>query len=77
MTIHEGCRVTVTDLISALAAGTSIPRVLEAHALPAGLRILSVFIPPGNEAWERLFCTGICLPSGTALTDGDLERIPP
>jgi pyridoxal phosphate-dependent aminotransferase EpsN len=77
MTIHEGCRVTVTDLISALA-----DRDIESRAFWKPMHCQPVFASypfyPHREnesVGERLFCTGICLPSGTALTDGDLERI--
>ena len=29
----------------------------------------------GGEVCEDLFDRGLCLPSGSSLTDGDLERI--
>jgi hypothetical protein len=29
----------------------------------------------GNGTSERLFGTGLCLPSGPALTDGDIQRV--
>ncbi len=29
----------------------------------------------GGEVAERLFETGLCLPSGTAMTEGDLDRV--
>jgi dTDP-4-amino-4,6-dideoxygalactose transaminase len=29
----------------------------------------------GGEVAEDLFERGLCLPSGTAMTDGDLERV--
>ena len=32
-------------------------------------------MPRGGEVSEYLFETGLCLPSGTQMTDEDLERI--
>jgi dTDP-4-amino-4,6-dideoxygalactose transaminase len=29
----------------------------------------------GGRVSERLFCLGLCLPSGTAMTDSDIERV--
>ena len=29
----------------------------------------------GDEVAEDLFNRGLCLPSGTAMTDGDLDRV--
>lgn len=77
MTIHENCRVTVTDLISALG-----DKNIESRAFWKPMHCQPVFssypfYPHREEfsAGEQLFASGICLPSGTALTDGDIERV--
>ena len=45
---------------------------LEADAPPAGLRRSRVF---GGAVSEQIFETGICLPSGTGMTDDQIDRI--
>ena len=48
------------------------PPGVEAHAPPAGVRRLP---DARRRVAEEIFRTGLCLPSGSAMTDADVDRV--
>lgn len=76
LTINEGCGVTPDSVIAALEADNIESRRAwnPMHNQPIFSDADFITCREGESVGNDIFRRGVCMPSGTGMTDGDLER---
>lgn len=77
LTVNEGCDVTPDDIINSLAADNIESRRAwnPMHNQPIFSDADFIKVTEGESVGDDIFRRGVCLPSGTAMTEADLERV--
>ena len=77
ITINEGCEVTPDEIINALEENNIESRRAwnPMHNQPIFSDADFISCQEGESVGDDIFRRGICMPSGTAMTDDDLEKV--
>lgn len=77
LTIDEGCKVTPDEIISALEADNIESRRAwnPMHNQPIFSDADYITCAEGVGVGDDLFARGVCMPSGTSMTEEDLQRV--
>ena len=77
MTINEDCDVTPDEIIKELEDNNIESRRAwnPMHNQPIFSDAAFISCQEGESVGDDIFRRGICMPSGTAMTDDDLEKV--